>query len=299
MAYVMEMSFDNSHRLVRKRHLFEYRGYQFSLIQDNPGKHPDHLLTILPTYDELHLNAAFSVAAEFASAVCWQNNARVAIWESGGRSSSHVQPLARLQPSIFSLPRIPSRGNVVGYELTRLPLIETEAQRMALARFREGRASNNDYLSFLFFWQVLEVGGGNPIGFVDKALRKYRREIHQAVEAIDKLPLQGRSVGHYLYTDCRNVIAHFRPKSGAMLNLDARHDRVHLVWSTRAIEQFAKCYIRNVLGLKKYCYLVRKRRGAFPMYFPEDQLSAHRYRIAYPSPSWGAITGKLKRKIIK
>lgn len=285
----MEMSFDNSHRLVRKRHLFEYRGYRFSLIQDNPGKHPDHLLTILPSYDESHCNAVFAVAAEFASAVCWQNNARVAIWESGGHGSSHIQPLARLQPTIFSLPRIPSRGNAVGYELTRLPLIETEAQRMALARFREGRASNNDYLSFLFFWQVLEASSGDPIGFVDKALRKHRREIYLALEAIDKLPLQGRSVGHYLYTDCRNVIAHFRPKSGAMLNLDARYDRLHLVWSTRAIEQFAKCYIRNVLGLNKYCYLVRKQRSAFPVYVPEDQLSAHRYRIAYPSPRWGRL----------
>jgi len=51
-------------------------------------------------------------------------------------------------------------GHSVGYDINRIPEIETEEQRDALVLFREASSSNNDYLAFLFFWQVIEIGKG-------------------------------------------------------------------------------------------------------------------------------------------
>jgi hypothetical protein len=38
MAYLMEIGFDNSCRLARKRYMFQYRGVAFKLVQDNPRR---------------------------------------------------------------------------------------------------------------------------------------------------------------------------------------------------------------------------------------------------------------------
>jgi hypothetical protein len=48
MAFMMEMALDNSRRFRRKRYVFEYRRVQFMLVQDNPRKWADHLLTLVP-----------------------------------------------------------------------------------------------------------------------------------------------------------------------------------------------------------------------------------------------------------
>ncbi len=71
MAYLMDIALDNAHRLRRKSYLFEYQGFRFKLVQDNPRKWSDHLLTIVPQDDHALEDRAFMTAAEFASALSW------------------------------------------------------------------------------------------------------------------------------------------------------------------------------------------------------------------------------------
>jgi hypothetical protein len=136
------------------------------------------LLTIVPANDHAAEERAFGAAAEFASALAWENGARVAVWLSGTASLSDDYPLSKAEPNIFSLPKIPPSGTVRGFDLTRLPDVQTEEHRLALALFREATASNNDYLSFLFYWQVLTIDGGQKLEhFVDNTYRKQRASL--------------------------------------------------------------------------------------------------------------------------
>jgi len=215
MPYMMNICFDNDHRLRRKSYLFEYKGHQFKLIQSNPRKWADALLTILPADDDTSREKAFSVASEFLSAVCWQNNARTAIAGGGGRGWQPDWKLSKAKPAIFMFPKIPFGGNIIGYDISVMPLVETDEQKIALTLYREASASNNNYLSFLFYWQILETGGSNAEGFVNKTFRRNPRELRLGRESLDpRLDLRGRSLGAYLRDECRDAIAHIRRKPG-------------------------------------------------------------------------------------
>lgn len=295
----MEMALSNSRRLVRKRYLFEYRGVRFCLIQDKPRQHADHLLTILENDSEVERDHAFAAAAEFASALSWQNSAAVAISVAGGQTPLPVLSLARMKPTSHDFPRIRFEGLVMGYDLGSLPYIENDTQRTALTLFREARASNNDYLSFLFFWQVLEVQGQKAINVVNCAMQKHRSEFHLPGDFMANLPIKGRPLGNYLEDDCRHAIAHIHRKPGkTKLNLDVRADRIRIARSAQVVQIIAEWYIRNVLGLKKRCFLLRNGKRGFPVYVAEDQLSLGVYYEAYAPRPWKPLR-RLRRQAIR
>ncbi|MDP2652216.1 MAG: hypothetical protein Q8O94_03700 [bacterium] len=85
MNYLLQIGFDNSHRLSRKEYFFEYRGVRFKLVQRNPRKWSDALLTIVPEMNGAANELAFARAAEFLSALGWQNHSMVAFWQSDAR----------------------------------------------------------------------------------------------------------------------------------------------------------------------------------------------------------------------
>src|SRR5208282_2466477 len=117
----------------------------------------------------------------------------------GGCGWPDDYPIKKARPSIYSFPQIPFPGRVAGYDLFQLPHIQTDEQRTALTLFREANASNNEYLSFIFFWQVLEVGKGTkPEAFVDKSYRKQQNALGAIKSDIDQLQLAGRALGNYL-----------------------------------------------------------------------------------------------------
>lgn len=282
MAYLMHICFDNSRRLRRRHYLFEYRGVRFKLIQHNPRKWADHLLTIIPDRDQSTREQAFSVASEFLSALSWENRARIGIWEGGGRGWPDDSPLGRAVPCVFTFPRIPFGGNAIGYDIGRIPKIETETQRLALTLFREAAASNNDYLSFLFYWQTLETNRANPESIIERAYRKHRNRLHISKSDLASLPLNGRSLGRYLRDDCRDAIAHITRKPGKKkLELDRAEERARLAISTRVMKVFAEYYIQHVLNLQEHLYLVRKSPRAFPMFANNDFIALHDCRPAY------------------
>ena len=249
-------------------------------------------MTIVPEMDGAANELAFARAAEFLSALAWQNHSMVAFWQSGAHSWPGELSLDEAKPFMSAPPRIPSGGIVLGYDLTRIPHVETDEQRIALALFREAHASNNDYLSFLFYWQVLEVKGQKPEDVVDRAWRKDRTHVRLLKSDIDNLPLAGQRLGHYLLDDCRHAIAHIRRKSGKKtLDLDKPAERIRLTYSVRVIKAFAEHYIRDVLGLTEHLYLVRRRRGDFPTFVDSQTMRSGQFKQAYPS-------AKLPRRFI-
>lgn len=284
MPYLLHICFDNSLRLIRKRYYFEYRGVQFKLVQSNPRKWADHLLTIIQNYEEPARDRSFAAAAEFLSALGWENGARIAIWEAGGQGYPKDYSLKDAKPNIFTFPRIAFSGNAVGYDIFRIPHIETAAQRIALGLFREANASNNDYLSFLFFWQVLETGAGDPAGFINKAYRKHHSHFWAVSADIARLPLNGRSLGNYLLDDCRHAIAHIRRRPGkTRIDVDKPSERLRLALSSSVIKKFAEHYIRESLGLKNILFLAYRKRGEIPVYIDYQDPGSRQYRSVLPA----------------
>lgn len=283
MAYLMNIGFDNSLRLCRNVYYFEYKGIRYKLIQNNRLKWCDVLLTIITgAYDKKKNDDAYVVASEFLSALSWQNGSMVKLRHSGGGGVPDNYKLKNAKPVVRDFSKIPFIGHHAGYDICTIPKIETEEQRTALILFREAFSSNNDYLAFLFFWQVLETEKENPNEWINKAYKNNRDKIHFEKEDINNLPLKGKSLGHYLYDDCRNTIAHIMRKGGGKtrLKLDTPEENIRISRSTNIIRGFARFYIIDKLKLQKKMYLVRKNGRGFPAFVDEGDTNIF-YTIAY------------------
>jgi hypothetical protein len=139
----------------------------------------------------------------------------------------------------------------------------------------EAGASNNEYMKFLFYWQVLSVGA-EPIGVANSILRRLKKEAApyrglRVVEAVAKLPLRGKSIGNYFANDCRDAIGHVVRKPGeTTLVFDSEEDRRRIAESTGAVKLLAEHHIEHNLQLKKKVALFQLRPGTFPVYLPRE-----------------------------
>jgi hypothetical protein len=114
---------------------------------------------------------------------------------------------------------------------------------------------------------VLEVVGGQPVGFINKTFRRNLAKLHIHDENLSKLPLNGRTLGDYLLDDCRHAIAHLKRKPGqTKLDVDDPVDRMRLAHSVRVVEAFAEYFIRENLKLNKAVFLWQLKRGTIPTY---------------------------------
>jgi hypothetical protein len=175
--------------------------------------------------------------------------------------------LKSAQACIFDFERIPPGREIGGFSITRIPQIGNENQRLALALYREAGAANNEYLQFLFYWQVLGVGAPNSAGAVNKALINIRDKTW-----IRQLDLKGQNIGSYFENDCRNAIAHVIRKEGeTTIDFDDPADRIRISLSVRAIKTFAHHHIQDRLALTKTLYLFKEKPGSIPIYLPAEQ----------------------------
>jgi hypothetical protein len=295
MSYLMHIGFDNSSRLWKDVYYFRYTGVSYKLIQNNIRKYCDVLLTIISDHhDNKAINFAYTNASEYLSALSWQNNSLIKVQHLGG--CGYRKKLRNAKCMMFNFPEVPFQGFAVGYDINSIPEIENEKQRDALTLFREASNSNNDYLSFIFFWQVIEVGNNDAIGWINKTWRRNSQKLRISTEDIARLPLAGRQIGNYLYDDCRNAIAHInRRKVGKLkISLDKPEDISRIALSTSIIKEFARFYIKDKLKLMKKMWLVRKGQRGFPTYVKEELLRTANFTIAYESPR--PALGTLKKK---
>lgn len=282
MPYLMNINFDNSSRLCRDTYYFEYKSVVFKLIQNNIRKHRDTLLTIVRD-DEAEKEKAYDAASEFLSALAWENNARIKLSHAGGAGRRDNFRLRQARCFIRDYPQIPFGGYHVGYDICIIPQIENGAQREALTLFREANSSNNNFLSFLFFYQVMEVDGKiRASDWINSALKNSRNRIRLSESELTRLPLNGKSLGEYLYDDCRNAIAHINRQPGrTRIQIDRPEDNRRISMSLTVVREFARCYISEYLVLKKCLYLVKIMKGRYPVYIDEATWRKTGGKIAY------------------
>ena len=281
MSYLMHIGFDNSSRLCCNIYYFEYKKIRFKLIQNDYRKWSDVLLTIIDDHNNKKAkNNAYIAASEFLSALSWHNNSKIKMRYLGGNQVAKKRNLREARCVCF-VHRTPFFYSI-GYDICEIPKIETNEQKIALSLFREALSSNNEYLTFLFLYQIIETGGNNPIDWIDNTLSTQRNKVPILDDDIKHLPLQGRSVGKYLKDDCRDAIAHIKRYTGKVeIKLDSIEDYIRIGRGLHLMEKLAKFYIKNELKLNKYLYLVRKNGNGFPVFVDEEDMKQYPYKIAY------------------
>jgi len=287
MPYLMHIGFDNSARLWKNIFYFEYKGIRYKLIQNNSTKYRDVLLTIISDINNIKsINHAYSIASEFISALSWQLNSFAKVKYLGGWGRLENFTLKRARCITFDFHEIAFCGEIIRCEVSPIPEIENDEQRKALIVFREANSANNDYLSFLFFWQILEINHGDPISWINKIYRKNRNKLWISKDDINEISLKERKLGNYLYDDFRNAIAHlFKRKNGKKrVKIDTLDDNILINRGRKIIKAFARFYIENELKLKKELYLVRKGGKGFPIYVNKEFTRQHYCKEAYKKP---------------
>lgn len=282
-SYLLHLSLTNHARLARSTYLMEYRGIQFKLIQEPGWKWADHLLTIVPDSSPQVQQQAFEIGQSLVNLLSWELRSPMQLSHAGGRSCPAGMRLSQVRPSIRAFPEIPFCGNFVNNSPSIIPAVDTEQQRLALGLFREARASNNDYLAFLFYWHVIETGKENGERVVDRILAANR--LRSAPADIARLSLGKRSLGEHLREDVRNAIAHINRYSGRKaLELSNLSERNEMSAAARVAREIAQVYMETELGIgKRKLYLMRKGRGGFPMYVDlAKEANPWRWKDAYP-----------------
>lgn len=283
VSYILHFSLTNHARLERPTYLMEYRGIQFKLVQERGWKWADHLLTIIPDNSLQAKQHAFEIGQELVNLLSWELRSPMQLSEAGGRSCHRGTRLTQVRPSIRTFPEIPFLGNFVHNSPSIIPAIDTEQQRLALGLFREARASNNDYLAFLFYWHVVETGQESGAKVVDRILAT--NKIKFVRDDIAKLSLAGCTLGEHLQENVRNAITHIRRWSGRKsLELSNLAERSEMTITARVARRFAEAYIEHDLGVgKRRLYLMRKGRSGFPAYIdPSKEAELWRWKDAYP-----------------
>lgn len=140
MPYILQICFNNSSRLSKDLYYFNYKDTKFKLIQNNPRKGSDVLISIIDThYTPPPLNMQeriFLNASEFLSALCWENNSMVKLWGGGGNGIKQGVKLRNVKYKIFDFPKIPYNRIGREYGIRSIPYIENEEQRTALYSYR-------------------------------------------------------------------------------------------------------------------------------------------------------------------
>jgi hypothetical protein len=260
--YLVHVSFTNTAKLDKPTYLFSYRGHQFKITRTRRRGYADNFLTIVETEEDI--NRVARIAAEFFSALAWATKGHIQFGNPTWVRIARAGDLRSVRASIFDFQRIPPGREIAGHNISSIPHIENERQRLALALYREAGASNNVYLEFLFLWQVLSVGTAGGIGAANKA-----RKLIRDTTWVDELDLKGKSIGNYFDNDCRNAIAHvIRPPGETTLDFDDPDDRRRISSSVRAVRVFARHHIEHRLELNKSLWLFKNKSGSIPEYRP-------------------------------
>ncbi|MCP4574399.1 MAG: hypothetical protein GY838_18765 [bacterium] len=275
MPLLLHIAFDNLCRLEHDEYLFEYNGVPFKLIQNDPRRWSDVLLTIVPHENADEADSAYAAAGEFLSAVSWVNRSPILLRYSGGIGQAHFGDLREALCHCFDTPEFHVGGNVVGFTIDRLPKIETSPQRIALALMRDARGANVASLAFLYFWQILEVAGEPARAIADRLFDADPARYDLLPIHAEALGMNGRSIGECLLEDYRHAVAHIRrDHDRRSFVLDNLREVQRFSIARRLAENLAQAYIESDLNLGGPVWLTPVRGHEFPVYVDEDFMRA-------------------------
>ncbi len=186
------------------------------------------------------LEATQSKIARFLSAWSWteRSGLRVEQWTSGSRPFRFAGMQGRISTLHFDFEHLPSN----------LPT----RSALALAFYREGLSLDHVAYSFLSFYKVINAvfkERGAQKNWIRDNLQYVRDD--RAAARVEELRNDDsiRSVHEYIYTSCRNAVAHSHPDFD-VINPDDPTDERRLSSDLPIIRDLARHLIRTEIGLE-------------------------------------------------
>lgn len=254
--------------LPRRVSYFRYDGIHFKLIQNYSPAYCDTLVTLDPNQIDQPDDHIFTAASEWLYCFCFDNKLIGRCSPQGAIGGSQGS-IKKLKSQYGTFRTIHMHGHFsLDHDIHRISRVTTAEQKRALRLFMEAKASNSPFHRFLFFYQVLDIGGRaednvmaitNPIppqiGFIKDDFKRI----------ITALPL-----AEYLWEECRSAIAHFRRHPGKrQIDLNTMDDTERITISARIMEDIASYYLRKSLGLSDRLFLCR--HGNKPAEYVHDR----------------------------
>jgi hypothetical protein len=200
----LTMAFDSEEQDPRDYLKAEYDGLILH-IQPGRGDKANLLSTFLEDRDKFE-TAKLSIN-RFLSAMAWKDGRAFVTLQSvmmGARPEGKDKPQFR-----YGEDRVLRRGVISHFDFEHLQNPPTEKQKLGLALYREGLASNMDFYRFLSFFKIINIGCGNgheQVAWINANLDNIWNPLaHQRLADLKKsVP----DVGNYLLRQGRDAIAH-------------------------------------------------------------------------------------------
>jgi hypothetical protein len=236
-------------------------------------KFDEHELWLIPITDscypglavrnsKLKRDATFAMLYRALSVISWLEGDGATVVSRGGGSPLFPAYGARRKSNFIQ------QG---AFDLTELPVIESDVAKFALALIREGRGLNHPAYSFLSFYRVIEraIPDGTARGvWMTDAIQ--RISDHEASDALAKLRESCvGDIGKHLYDSGRSAVAHASREPVA--NPDNPKDYERLDRERPIIEALAVMAIEEIFGIqtqqtvwREHLYELRGWKHRFP-----------------------------------
>lgn len=183
-------------------------------------------------------------------------------------------------PCLYGDPRtVYSSTGIFGnksFSCNHMPVIECDSTRKALAFWREGQRLRRVHASYAFlsFYKVVESqfsDSKRKVAWINEAIERLSGE---ATKRIAELRAAGKDVGAHLFHSGRCAVAH-ASLEGEIVDPDIPGDRKRLQDDLVIVEELARMYIRDELGIPDSMSLYRSRNRLLPWstLLTEDALS--------------------------
>lgn len=236
----------------------EYAGDEYFLRgSERDGKPSPPGITIACARD--NPDEAISKIYRFTSVISWYLGGYVDV--SGYVWGTH--------PCLYGDPRtVYSSLGVFGkksFSCNHMPVVESDNARKALAFWREGQRLRGVHASYAFlsFYKVVESqfsDAKKKVAWINEAIERLSGD---ATKHIVKLRTAGKDVGAHLFHSGRCAVAH-ASLEGEIVDPDIPGDRKRLQDDLVIVEELARMYIRDELGIPDSRSLYRSRNRLLP-----------------------------------
>jgi methylamine utilization protein MauJ len=251
----------------------KYAGDEFFLRgSERDGKPSPPGITIACGADTGGPDAAIAKIYRFTSILSWFAGGYVEV--SGYIHGSH--------PALYGARTVYSSMGIAGaksFNCNHMPIIEDDNVRKALAFWREGKRLDevHDSYAFLSFYKVIESqfrDGRDRGRWIAANIDKVT---DRAAKRVAELRAAGIDVANHLFESGRCAVAH-ASLEGEIVDPDIPEDRKRLSADLVIIEELARIYIRDELGVpdSRSLYRTRDRLAPWDSLLPAETLEALR-----------------------
>lgn len=217
MPTLWTFSFNSPCNFVDAEYIFEFEGVKYRLIRGTEDE-SDKLLTISDDSSQKGTDECFERTMRLLDYLSWDLPSGIQFLGGTGYGMKENIKLENAYAVGF---RRRNLRYILTPGFTEIPDVKNDTQKFALSLWNEAKVSASPFLAFINYWKIIEL---IPQGVKSKGSAKSR-----AIKWINGLPINRinglselkkilttrrtkKTIGDYLYGECRNAIAHVTRK---------------------------------------------------------------------------------------